>query len=173
MTCKYRKSHGSHPFNAGDGKAHAFGEKLHRFFKRLHRNPDQGKIAGVCAGVAETAGMRPWIVRAALIILLIMNAPVAILLYILGVVLLERRTDFAAAAPEAAGPTAAASTKGPSPEGPQSSGGSDAAADTGLPQNLRFESLRRKFKDLEERAGDMEAHVTSGDYTLNKRFKEI
>ena len=173
MTCKYRKSRGSHPFNAGDGKPHAFGEKLHRFFKRLHRNPDQGKIAGVCAGIAETAGMRPWVVRAALIVLLIMNAPVAILLYILGIVLLERRTDFVAEGPEAAGPTATASTQGPAPDGPPSSGGPDSVVDTGLPQNLRFESLRRKFKDLEERAADMEAHVTSGDYTLNKRLKEI
>ena len=31
--------------------------------KQLNRIPEQGKIAGVCAGVAEYTGTEPWLVR--------------------------------------------------------------------------------------------------------------
>lgn len=47
-----------------------------------------------------------------------------------------------------------------------------AAAQEHEPE-FQFSELRRKFEDLERRAGTMEAHVASEEYTLNRKFKEM
>ena len=45
-------------------------------------------------------------------------------------------------------------------------GVSTAPADT-------LQSLKRKFRDLEDRLGQMEGQVTSGDFDLHRKFRDL
>jgi phage shock protein C len=36
-----------------------------------------------------------------------------------------------------------------------------------------FASLKRKFRDLEDRLGQMESQVTSGDFELHRKFRDL
>lgn len=154
MPCKHRnRHHDAHGPRHGT-EADTFFQRL----KRIERDPKRGKLAGVCAGIARTMGWNVLVVRLAALIFLVMNAPVAIGLYLLAYALLGTADTNAAAA--ATPPPKAEETAEPT-------------ADQGLPESLKFEALRRKFRDLEERAAGLEKDVTSGDYSLKQRFREI
>jgi len=36
-----------------------------------------------------------------------------------------------------------------------------------------LQSLKRKFRDLEDRLGQMEGQVTSGDFDLHRKFRDL
>lgn len=161
MSCPHRKSRS---YNAGADHPRTpkggFSRKLHDKLQALHRDPDYGKIAGVCAGLAHTFGLRPITIRAVAVIFLLMNPPAAIILYGLGFLLLKRKEDVVSA-----------------PETPQTppkqSQDQSMHEEEGLPESLKFEALRKKFRDLERRAADLERTVTSEDYDLKRQFREI
>ncbi len=67
----------------------------------LHRNSKRGIIFGVATGLAESFGLNPMLVRALFVILLVVNAPVMIALYLLLALLLPDRS-YAGAAPRVA-----------------------------------------------------------------------
>ncbi len=162
MSCPYRNSRTRENGDAGSSRQPrgGFGRKLHDKLQALHRDPEYGKIAGVCAGLAHTFGLRPITIRVAAVIFLFMNPPAAVVLYGLGVLLLKRKQDM---------PVATAET--PRAEPPKAA--EPAAQDEGLPESLKFEALRKKFRDLERRAADLERTVTSEDYDLKRQFREI
>lgn len=162
MTCPHRKSR---PHTDGTaqsrGSRGGFGRKLHDKLQALHRAPEHGKIAGVCAGLAHTFGLRPITVRVAAVIFLFMNPPAAIALYGLGFLLLKRKEDVPAA------------TEKPVEEPQPQTSDPRPRDDEGLPESLKFEALRKKFRELERRAADLERTVTSEDYDLKRQFREI
>ncbi|HEU4793503.1 MAG TPA: PspC domain-containing protein [Nitrolancea sp.] len=67
----------------------------------LHRDSKRGIIFGVATGLAESFGLNPMLVRALFVILLLMNAPVMIALYLLLALLLPDRY-YAGSAPRVA-----------------------------------------------------------------------
>ncbi|CCF85345.1 PspC domain-containing protein [Nitrolancea hollandica] len=67
----------------------------------LHRDSKRGIIFGVATGLAESFGINPNIVRVLFVILLLVNAPVMIALYLLLALLLPDR-PFAGEAPRTA-----------------------------------------------------------------------
>ena len=58
----------------------------------LHRDSKRGIIFGVAAGLAESFGINPMVVRALFVILLLVNAPVTLALYLLLGLLLPDRS---------------------------------------------------------------------------------
>lgn len=67
----------------------------------LHRDSKRGIIFGVAAGLAESFGINPWLVRALFVVLVLANAPIGIVLYLLLALLLPDR-QFAGEAPRMA-----------------------------------------------------------------------
>ena len=67
----------------------------------LHRDSKRGIIFGVAAGLAESFGINPMVVRALFVILLLVNAPVTLALYLLLGLLLPDRS-YAGEAPRRA-----------------------------------------------------------------------
>lgn len=67
----------------------------------LHRDSKRAIIFGVAAGLAESFGLNPWLVRALFVVLLVVNAPIAIVLYLLLALLLPDR-QYAGEAPRMA-----------------------------------------------------------------------
>ena len=118
---------------------------------RLWRNPDRGMLAGVCAGIADYIGVEPIVVRLAAVLGLIFFFPPTIAAYIILAVALrpKPRALYTSADEEAFW-----------------RGVGTAPVDT-------LHSLKRKFADLEARLGYMESQVTSGDFELHRKFRDL
>jgi phage shock protein C len=118
---------------------------------RLWRDTDRGILAGVCAGIADYIGVEPIVVRLVAVLGLVFFFPPTIVVYvILALVLRPKPLTLCASADEEA----------------FWRGVGTAPADT-------LHSLKRKFADLEARLGQMEGQVTSGDFDLHRRFRDL
>ena len=118
---------------------------------RLWRDPERGIIAGVCAGIADYLGVEPIVVRLIAVLGLIFFFPPTLAAYvILAVVLRPKPPALYASRDEEA----------------FWRGVNTAPADT-------LQALKRKFRDLEERLGQMETQVASGDFELHRKFRDL
>jgi phage shock protein C len=118
---------------------------------RLWRDTDRGILAGVCAGIADYIGVEPIVVRLLAVLGLVFFFPPTIVVYVILALVLRPKppTLYASADEEAFW-----------------RGVGTAPADT-------LHSLKRKFADLEARLGQMEGQVTSGDFDLHRRFRDL
>jgi phage shock protein C len=134
--------------NSGPDPAGAFGPGP----AGLYRDPEHGKIAGVCAGLANYFGVNPFGVRFALVILSLVGffGPV-IVGYIVLAVLLQRKPQhlYRDSDDEAFWRSVAR-----------------RPTDT-------VTGLSRRFRELEDRLARMERRVTSPDEVLRARFREL
>lgn len=118
---------------------------------RLYRHTDEGKIKGVCAGIADYTGLPVLLVRLGWLLVLFWNPPlVAIGYFLLAWLLPERPADlFANEAEEA------------------------------FWQQVRKEpvgtvhELRHRFRTNEQRLRALEAYVTSPEYELNRELRDL
>ena len=118
---------------------------------RLWRDRDRRILAGVCAGIADYAGVEPIVVRLVAVLCLVFFFPPTIIAYVILAIVLrpKPRALYASAEEEAFW-----------------RGVGTAPADT-------LQSLRRKFADLEARLGRMERQVTSGEFDLHRQFRDL
>lgn len=120
----------------------------------LKTDKANGKLMGVCAGLARRLGITPTTAR---VLFIIAAIPMGMLWFlvplyvILGFVL----DDY--------GDSAETVTATAQPQ--------QAARD--IPPDLRFADLRRKFDDLERRTGSMEREVSSPDFDLKRAFRDL
>ena len=127
----------------------AWTDSTRRF--RLWRDTERGILAGVCAGIADYAGIEPVIVRIAAVAGLIFFFVPTIVAYLILAVALRPK------------PPALYESRD---EEAFWRGVNTAPTDT-------FQSLRSKFRDLEERLRRMEGQVTSGDFELHRKFRDL
>lgn len=120
---------------------------------RMYRNRRNGKIAGVCAGVADYFGWNVDHVRFATFFLALFFFPIPIFIYGAAAFLMppgesirERYDD---PAEERFWRTYSAKPK------------------------MTFSELRHRFRALDARVADMERAVTSSDYALRKEFRDL
>lgn len=118
---------------------------------RLYRDTDRGIIAGVCAGIADYLGVEPIAVRFATVLGLFFFFPVTVIAYIALAIMLRPKPPMLYASHD---------------EERFWRGVSMAPDDT-------FQSLKRKFRDLEDRLGHMETQVTSGEFDLHRKFRDL
>lgn len=123
-------------------------------FQGLRRIPDQGRVSGICAGIAAHWGVRLKWVRIAAVVALIFAPMLTLIAYGLGTFFLQ---------PMDVEPIPAT----------QKPGAKDDWATGELPPDLTFPNLRRKFRELEERAGSMETLVTSQEFHLRRDFRRM
>lgn len=121
-------------------------------FNGLRRIPEKGRISGICAGIAQHWGVNLRWVRIFAVIALIFAPMFTLIAYGLGTFFLKP-VDEVPAAPKSAA--------------------KDDWATGDLPPDLSFPHLRRKFRELEERAGAMEAQVTSQEFHLRRDFRQM
>lgn len=117
----------------------------------LYRDPERGVVAGVCAGIAEWAGIETKLVRLAAVGGLIFLFPATFITYcVLAFVLKPKpRRLF------------------DSPEDEAFWQGVAAAPDDSVAR------LLRKFRALEERLGRIETHILSEEFELGRKFRAI
>lgn len=119
---------------------------------RLYKNPQDGKIAGVCAGIADYFDMKVSVVR---------------LLFVLGALL-------TGIWPFVIGYFAASLFLDPTPvdlyEDEQEE---EFWRQTRKSPDYTAADLRRRFRDIERRTVDMEAYVTSKRFKLDRELRAL
>lgn len=119
---------------------------------RLRRIPSRGKIAGVCAGLAEHFGWRVKMVRVIAILLTVFFFPVPLFIYLAAAVLIkpvEARPDYVDEEEERFWRTFSTRPK------------------------ATFSELKHRFRALDARLADIERAVTSDEYGLRKAFRDL
>jgi phage shock protein C len=118
---------------------------------RLYRDPGHGMIAGVCAGIADYFGITRIAVRLVFVLALILFFVPAAIGYVVLAVALPKRPPALFASGE---------------EEMFWRGVATAPDDT-------LGALRRRFGDLETRLQVMERQVTSDDFDLHRKFRDL
>ncbi len=119
----------------------------------ITRNIAGGKIAGVCAGVADYFGWRVKMVRTCAILLTIFFFPLPIFVYAAAAIFIP------------AGEPIAARYENPEEERFWRS--------YSMKPGVTFSELRHRFRAIDARVADMERAVTSSDYALRKEFRDL
>ena len=118
---------------------------------RLYRDTEHGIIAGVCAGIADYVGAEPIVVRLVAVLCLFFFFPVTLVTYIVLAIVLR-----------------------PKPPGLYGSGDEEQFwRGVSMAPSDTLQSLKRKFRDLEDRLGQMEGQVASGDFDLHRKFRDL
>lgn len=145
--------HHHHHWRDKDGYAYRAGApgpgpNMHR----LRRNTRRGKIAGVCAGVAEYFGWSVKWTRIAAILLTIFFFPAPIIIYLVAAMIMKPVHDAPAyPSPEEERFWRTFSTK----------------------PKATFSELKHRFRAVETRIADLESAVTSDEYGLRKAFRDL
>jgi phage shock protein C len=181
MSRKHWKRHGAGcgwrggPWNSHstsgnpDGTASAywaengFGGRNFRILSGLRRDPTRGRVSGVCAGIAGYYGINLKLIRIAMIVAACFNPFLTIGGYALATLLLKPLPE---AHPDGGQSEVNAGTSSQRAE-------REKAAEEDLPPELRFAALKDKFRELEERTGEVETLVTSSEFRLRRDFKKM
>jgi phage shock protein C len=149
--------------------------------KKLYRNPAEGKLMGVCAGIAEYLEISAFAVRLTFVVLFFLTF-FPILFYAGAVLVLDKKPM------DEYVPVARRSRPAP-----QNAPASDATAearsanftddaDIGYSREYRrdnyskrreFQYCSRKFAALQTRLARLEAYVTSSRFRLHREFRDI
>jgi len=137
-----------------------FGGRNFRILSGLRRDPWRGRVSGVCAGIAGYYGINLKLIRIAMVVALFINPLLTIGGYALATWLIQPLPE---ARPDG----------GASEVNAGSSAQQEKAAEEDLPPELRFAALKDKFRELEERTGEVETLVTSSEFRLRRDFKKM
>jgi phage shock protein C len=129
--------------------------------RRLARSMRDRKICGVCGGIARYFGTEPWVVRLAAITGLIFIPSVVFPAYIIACFIMPKDSDLARREARASGSDESMAEE-PSEKGP------GAAS-----PRQRLRRARSILDRLETRLRNMETHVTSGRYDLQRELHRI
>ncbi len=118
---------------------------------RLWRDRDRGIIAGVCAGIADYIGVEPIVVRLIAVPASSSSSCRRSSAYVVLALVLRPKPPALYASPRRGGVLARRQHRA----------------------RRHLSSLKHKFRDLEERLGQMESQVASGDFELHRKFRDL
>lgn len=118
---------------------------------RLYRNTARGKVAGVCAGLADYFGVSPFLLRFVAVISLLMFTLPTLVCYFLAAVLIDRAPDYSY----------------------QSDAEKEFWRQVRLKPSESLSRLRHRFREQEHRIRNMEAFVTSSEAKLHQAFRDL
>ncbi|TMP04169.1 envelope stress response membrane protein PspC [Pseudoalteromonas sp. S3178] len=129
--------------------------------RELLRDPQRGKIAGVCAGLSDYFNMELWLVRIIFVsAVLLTGGPLFVVAYIAAWFILD--------------------IKDPTTTHTNSSTKTDDPLEVKFKVWQKGEPPRRALQDLKERLGrvdsrlqDMERHVTSSEFTVSREINKL
>ncbi|WNO09332.1 envelope stress response membrane protein PspC [Teredinibacter sp. KSP-S5-2] len=127
--------------------------------KNLFRNSRDGKIAGVCAGLADHLGVDHWVVRVVFVAFLIMGGPIVFWAYIIAWIAIAKR---------------------PLKWQPDFEYDEDrhqyrerSVFRNSKPAAERLRTARSRMDSVSARVETLERYVTSSRYNLDKEFEEM
>jgi phage shock protein C len=140
----------------------------------LYRNSSQGKIAGVCAGLADYFGWETWLVRILVVSGVLLGMGWFIVIYIAAWFILDKK-------PGAINKKNQQTKSQYSAEVKQSEDNLSSESikvksriwQAGEPPKQAFHDIRRKFKSLEKELRQMEHYVTSPEFTVSREINKL
>ena len=150
-------------------------QALTRRPRRLYRDVERRRIAGVCAGIANYFGVETWVTRCVAVVGLIFMGQVTLPAYLVAWVVMER-------APLPGEPSRRRGLRmrmpglgfgGPSADGGAERGESAERSAAAFSPRGRLRALQADAGELELRLRRMETHVTSGQYELQRELRNI
>jgi phage shock protein C len=153
-----------------------------RTFGSLHRDPNKGKIAGVCAGIAEFFGMEIWLVRILTLTGFFLLAPPFFLVgYIAAWFILEKKPQGLSTKPsedEFAPRSTYNKIRGKgwhnvSEQELEKVVVKSKVWQAGEPPKQAFIDIKQRFEKNESRLRKMETYVTSSEFQLNRELSKL
>ena len=160
--------------------------------KELFRDSQKGKVAGICAGVANYFGWEIWLIRIAFTTGLILNFPLFIVIYIAAWLILskdslslmnnEKRSEHSTqnhSSHTKQSEKAYENTAHSSHKTHFSKGSSEQIKvkarvwQAGEPPKKALKEIYGKFKVLETKINTMEKHVTSSNFDLSREIDKL
>ncbi|MGM0482044.1 MAG: envelope stress response membrane protein PspC [Pseudomonadota bacterium] len=121
--------------------------------RELRRNTEKGKLAGVCAGLADYLNVEAWIVRVVFFTGFIFSSGFFFILYVAGWLILDK-------APTALEQGHHVNVK-------------SGVYQAGEPAHRAFRELNQELTELERQLQSMEKYVTSNQYNLHREFNKL
>ena len=145
----------------------------------LYRNTSQGKLAGVCAGIADYFGWETWLVRILAVSGVLLGMGWFIVIYIAAWFILDKK-------PNKATPSNQYGQSGQHKASEKNAEQADFDEETnesikvksriwqaGEPPKQAFHDIRRKFKTLERELQVIERYVTSPEFTVAREINKL
>lgn len=141
--------------------------------KELFRDTDKGKIAGVCAGIANYFGWELWLVRIIFISGVLLTGSFFFMAYIIGWFILEKKPSGEGRKAEPFG----FKDKG---KGWVSNAEEEVKVEVkskiwqaGEPPKQAFKDIHNNYGKLELRLRKLETYVTSAEFNLNREISKL
>ncbi|TWX52621.1 envelope stress response membrane protein PspC [Colwellia hornerae] len=140
----------------------------------LYRNSSQGKIAGVCAGLADYFGWETWLVRILVVSGVLLGMGWFVVIYIAGWFILDKKPGVTAKKSQPTQSPYASATKHTEEElSSESIKVKSRIWQSGEPPKQAFQDIRHKFKSLEREVRAMEHYVTSPEFTVSREINKL
>ena len=143
----------------------------------LYRNAEHGKIAGVCAGIADYFGWETWLVRILVVSGVLFGMPFLILGYIAGWFILDKTPEKITKRNNESSESHYAKRH---QQGKQKVDVSNESIkvkariwQAGEPPKQALYDIRRKFRSLEGKVQAMEQYVTSAEFTVSREINKL
>ena len=156
--------------------------------KTLYRDSQNGKIAGVCAGVADYFGIEIWLVRIlTLTAFFLLAGPFVIVTYVAAWFILDRKPTGTDAEGQGAYkgrntyvPSAVSASGEYAGKGWKNSGATESKIEVksrvwqaGEPPRQAFFDIQQRFRTAENRLRKLETYVTSKEFQLNREISRL
>ena len=138
----------------------------------LYRNSSQGKIAGVCAGLADYFGWETWLVRILVVSGVLLGMGWFVVIYIAAWFILDKKPG-ALNKKNQQSQYSADFSKTEDNLSTESIKVKSRIWQAGEPPKQAFHDIRHKFKSLERELRQMEHYVTSPEFTVSREINKL
>jgi phage shock protein C len=146
----------------------------------LYRNSSRGKIAGVCAGIADYFGWETWLIRILVVSGVLFGMPFLILGYVAAWFILDKNPKEEAkfskhkrARTSKYSQDANSSNDDEYEQMNESIKVKSRVWQSGEPPKQAFHDIRRKFSSLEKQLQSIEHYVTSSEFTVAREINKL
>jgi phage shock protein C len=159
--------------------------------QELYRLPHQGKIAGVCAGLAEYFRMETWLVRIIFVTCFLFSGAMLIVAYIVAWFILDKPTNEQYASYTSEGSRRSRRAKRQKWKQNIQENFNEVEQQvrsrferrpievkekvwqSGEPPKQAFHDISAQFRDLEKRLQNLETYVTSTEFTVSREIDKL
>jgi phage shock protein C len=146
----------------------------HKRRGELYRNASQGKIAGVCAGLADYFGWENWLVRILVVSGVLLGMGWFVVIYIAAWFILDKKPGvISSTANKVKDNVSAAAYEFKDNIANESIKVKSRIWQAGEPPKQAFHDIRRKFKSLERELRSIEHYVTSPEFTVSREINKL
>lgn len=141
--------------------------------KELFRDTDRGKIAGVCAGIANYFGWELWLVRIIFITGVILTNSFFLMAYVIGWFILEKKSVTEASKNDVFRHKEEGKGWVSNVEKDVKVEVKSKVWQSGEPPKQAFKDIHNHFGKLELRLRKIETYVTSSEFNLNQELNKL